>query len=145
MKSEGNPNLVPFISPDPHDDASRQPLWAERDAETPEDQPIQLAREGEATLASWQARGCGPWRADAATLADGEHEEDDKGIPGRLTFFFAYEPSPPTSPGSRLMMPLTIAYGSPIFAMKPLSFQFKCWHSIFFLLAASISIPRSSA
>jgi hypothetical protein len=91
MKSDGNPKLVPFISPDPRGGASRQLLWAEPDAETPEDQPIQLTRKGEATLAPWHARGCGPWRADAATWAEGEQEEDDKGILGRLTFF------PPTS------------------------------------------------
>lgn len=72
MKSNENSKLVPFISPDPRGGASRQLLWAELDAETPEDQPIQLAREGEATLAPWHARGCGPWRADAATRAEGE-------------------------------------------------------------------------
>lgn len=44
MKSEGNPNIVPLISPAPRDGASRRPLWAEPDAETPEDHPIQRAR-----------------------------------------------------------------------------------------------------
>jgi hypothetical protein len=52
MKSEGNPRTIPLFSPDPRGGESRQPLWAEPDEATPEDQPIQLARKGEATLAS---------------------------------------------------------------------------------------------
>jgi hypothetical protein len=35
MKSEGNPNSLPFITASPRDDATLTPLWAESKADTP--------------------------------------------------------------------------------------------------------------
>jgi hypothetical protein len=78
MKSEGNPNSLPFITASPRDDATLTPLWAESKADTPEDQQIQ--REGEKSLSARQTLGRGPWNSDVATRDDWEQEDNKSPI-----------------------------------------------------------------